>query len=173
MGNMSVDRRATGLGETAPDRDFDFGAIGGCPWAGSSSSSEDSQFLLDQDDDSDWSDGQEELDMRPDTAPAANVAHYSTTSTMLAETSPIVTSAATRPAGLSPPPSRVRPDSAAPGRDVELDPLKKRDPWFATANQNSVIASLRTEGRGAWARPTSAQSAFRSKSASRPEASVP
>ena len=173
MGNMSVDRRATGLGETAPDRDFDFGAIGGCPWAGSSSSSEDAQFLLDQDDDSDWSDGQEELDMRPDTAPAANVAHYSTTSTMLAETSPIVTSAATRPAGLSPPPSRVRPDSAAPGRDVELDPLKKRDPWFATANQNSVIASLRTEGRGAWARPTSAQSAFRPKSASRPEASVP
>jgi hypothetical protein len=38
----------------------------------------------------------------------------------------------------------------AAGRDVELDPLKRKDPWI---NSQTSPFPVRSEGRGAWARP--------------------
>jgi len=185
IGNTSLDRRATGLGETAPDRDFDFGAIGGCPWSGSSSSSPDSsRYLLDGD--LNWSDGEggPEKDLRPDTAPApysatmlGDACHVASSGLHLANRANAAVSSSNRANAAvmsSAAAPRARPDSAAAGTsaiahangsaDVELDPLKRRDPWLNTSTLNPAV---RTEGRGAWARPRSAQSAFRPKSAAR------
>lgn len=159
------DRRATGLGATAPDGDFDYEAIGGSPWAGSSSSSSDGgDVCFINVDDSD----EEE---RPDTAPAASNAHYSS---VLGDARAVVggqrlrpdtAAAAARSGGDSSTQASevLQVDDSGSGVAVELDPLKRRDPWAKRAADPGAVH--RSEGRGAWARPTSAQSTFRPKSA--------